>query len=215
MIMHKNSFFIHAEGFNTPPLGAVKKVLNPDCNSLLKTTIPRCLRRPWLIIAAAIFLVACAASPRETESPPPEAGVLPAPVPAKDPFGPAFKNLPPEARDYLERLAEAFSAGDEAFLLAQGEPQFEAELKPNQDKESYLALLYRTGIYALESPRLDAGQPRLVLAGISRIEYLAWKESGPLLEIQARLVGRNGKNTPCRIMLVWRLREPKIEGLFL
>jgi hypothetical protein len=40
---------IRVEGFNTPPLGAVKKVLNPDCNSLLRTTIPRCLRRGWLI----------------------------------------------------------------------------------------------------------------------------------------------------------------------
>jgi hypothetical protein len=26
-------FFIRAEGFNTPLLGAVKKVLNPECNT--------------------------------------------------------------------------------------------------------------------------------------------------------------------------------------
>jgi hypothetical protein len=32
--------FIRAEEFNIPPLGAVKKVLNPDCNSLLRTTNP-------------------------------------------------------------------------------------------------------------------------------------------------------------------------------
>jgi len=42
--------FIRAEGFNTPPLGAVKKVLNPECNSTGERTIPRCLRRGSFIL---------------------------------------------------------------------------------------------------------------------------------------------------------------------
>jgi len=43
---------IRAEGFNTPPLGAVKKVLNPECNSAGERTIPRCLRRGSFIVLA-------------------------------------------------------------------------------------------------------------------------------------------------------------------
>jgi hypothetical protein len=55
--MKNISGFIRAEGFNTPPLGAVKKVLNPERNHLMRTTIPRCLRRGWLIIKAGIFVL--------------------------------------------------------------------------------------------------------------------------------------------------------------
>jgi hypothetical protein len=128
---------------------------------------------------------------------------------------PAFSKLPAEARDYLERLAQAFSNHEEPFLLAQGEPQFEAENRPRYDDETYLALLYRVGVYAGDSPRMNKEIPRLAPANISHIQYLSWEENGPLLEIKARLVGNDGAITPCLIMLVWRLREPKIEGLFL
>jgi hypothetical protein len=123
--------------------------------------------------------------------------------------------LPLEAREYLERLARAFSERDAAFLLAQGEGQFEREVRPRHDDATYLALLYRIGVFATDSPRTDMEAPRLVPATVSHIQYLSWEESGPLLEIKARLVGTSGELTPCLIMLVWRLREPRIEGLFL
>ena len=63
--------FIRAEGFNTPPLGAVKKVLNPECNSTGERTIPRCLRRGsfipfsvmhWLSLKLASVALAVAAA---------------------------------------------------------------------------------------------------------------------------------------------------------
>ena len=41
---------IRAEGFNTPPLGALLRVLNPECNSTGERTIPRCLRRGSFIL---------------------------------------------------------------------------------------------------------------------------------------------------------------------
>jgi hypothetical protein len=34
----KKAGFIRAEGFNIPPFRAVKKVLNPECNYLMRTT---------------------------------------------------------------------------------------------------------------------------------------------------------------------------------
>jgi hypothetical protein len=35
-----SGFFIRIEGFDTPPFRAIKKVLNPEYNSLLRTTYP-------------------------------------------------------------------------------------------------------------------------------------------------------------------------------
>jgi hypothetical protein len=186
-------------------------------------------RYPGAALLAAACLWSCAQSPKPAEhgsAPEVSAAAAAEEVPAvlspaatapaenrlKDPV---FRNLPAEARSYLERLSRAFSARDEAFLLDQGEPQFEAENRTRFDKETYLALLYRIGAYAADSPRMSQEPSRLVLAGVSRIEYLAWEEKGPLLEIKARLIGADGKATPCLIMLVWKLREPKIEGLFL
>jgi hypothetical protein len=168
-------------------------------------------------------LVCCAAAlscRSDPETAPAESGpavVVVAPESPREnrPDDAAFSSLPPEARQYLERLARAFAAGEEAFLLAQGEPQFEAEMRPRYDKETYLALLYRAGPYAENFPRQDGPPSRLIVSAISQIQYLAWEENGPLLEITARLIGADGAITPCRIMLVWRLREPKIEGLFL
>jgi hypothetical protein len=178
-------------------------------------------------IAALVFaglLASCAQSPRTV----PDGGVptegagldsaavrAPAQVPENRLNEPAFSKLPAEAREYLERLARAFRSQEESFLLSQGEPLFEAENRPRYDDETYLALLYRTGVYAADSPRMSKDIPRLAPANVSHIQYLSWEENGPLLEIKAQLVGKDGTITPCLIMLVWRLREPKIEGLFL
>ncbi|MDR2480560.1 MAG: hypothetical protein LBD48_14780 [Treponema sp.] len=188
-------------------------------------------KRDWCIVAALGFfaltlLWSCAQSPRAADS---GASVA---APAGSSAGassvpraragaarlddPVFSDLPTEARNYLERLARAFASRDTAFLLAQGEAQFEADVRPHYDNESYLALLYRTGAYAAETPRsAQDGKQKLEINRISGIQYLSWKANGPLLEIKARLTGPGGTDIPCLLMLVWRLQEPKIEGLFL
>ncbi|MDR3145814.1 MAG: hypothetical protein LBU21_06020, partial [Treponema sp.] len=118
-------------------------------------------------------------------------------------------------------LSKAFRNGNRDFLLSQGEAQFEAEVRPFYDEETYLALLYRVGPYGqesprtdTESPRTDTESPRLDPEEILRLEYADWEEAGPLLELRCRLVRRRGPPLPCRIMLAWRLREPKILGRF-
>jgi hypothetical protein len=169
-----------------------------------------------LIAFCGIVTFSCASAPPETENAAIRVYSAPeAPSGGNGLNAQAFKTLPAEARAYLERLARAFGSQDEAFLLAQGEEQFEAEMRPRYDKEAYLALLYRIGVYAEDSPRAGVMLPLLNPSKVKRIDYLSWEDSGPLLEIKARLIGADGKTTPCLIMLVWRLREPKIEGLFL
>ena len=42
-------FFIVGEGFNTPPLGALKRVLNPETNSLPKQHTP--------LLAAGLLII--------------------------------------------------------------------------------------------------------------------------------------------------------------
>jgi hypothetical protein len=124
-----------------------------------------------------------------------------------------FAGLPPEAKSYLRILSRAFRDQDAGFLLSQGESRFEAEVKPHYDDESYLALLYRAGSYGSEAPREEISRPRLSPEEISHIEYSSWEERGPLLEIRGRIITR-AETVPCVIMLIWRLTEPKIQGLY-
>jgi hypothetical protein len=56
--------------------------------------------------------------------------------------------------------------------------------------------------------------PRLDPALIRRIEFAGWEERGPVLEIDARLIPAAGEPVPCRLELLWRLREPKILGAY-
>jgi hypothetical protein len=189
----------------------------PHYNTAMNKVVYHCVCAA--LSFAAALAVSCAASPGAAENGPPDenaAAGIPnaAALPENGLDSRAFKTIPAEAREYLERLARAFRTRDRQFLLDQGEKQFETEMRPGRDEESYLALLYRAGAYAVESPRLDSGLPRLNPAAINGIEYLSWEENGPLLEIMARLLTTDGANTPCRLMLAWRLPEPKIEGLF-
>jgi hypothetical protein len=178
----------------------------------------------WAVmVGAVLYLTACAGGPERTlpgkarpavPEQPPEggpSGAGPAESPSEE-IPP--ESLPPEARSYLETLARAFRGRDRDFLLSQGEAQFEAEVRPFRDEESYLALLYRTGPYGEDSSWEDTRTPRLIPDEILRIEYLDWRERGPLLEIRARLIRREGTPLPCLIMLVWKLQEPKIQGRF-
>jgi len=130
---------------------------------------------------------------------------------------PRFRNLPPEAQDYLKTLATAFRKKDREFLVSQGEAQYEKELRFTLDEETYLAMLYRIGPYSedlpWESPRNNgANLPRLDVSVIRGIEYTGWEESGPMLEIKGRLYIRDSEPIPCTLILIWRLTEPKILG---
>jgi hypothetical protein len=169
-----------------------------------------------IVLSAAVFTIlsACAGGPVPEEIP------AAAPVRETVPAGtddrldtPGFGGLPPEARAYLRELSRAFRDQDTAFLLRQGERQFEADVRPRRDDESYLALLYRAGPWGTDAPRAAAEVPRLFPGEIRYIEYSDWEERGPLLEIRGRLVTRTGV-IPCVIMLIWRLVEPKIQGLY-
>ena len=123
------------------------------------------------------------------------------------------EGLPPEARRYLDGLAEALTRGDGAFLLEQGEAAYDAAVRPRYDRETYLALLYRAGPLAADT--IDGGAlPRLDYRDIKAIEYAAWAEDGMAIEVTGRFIMHNGARIPCKLILLWRLREPKILGMY-
>ncbi|MDR2177243.1 MAG: hypothetical protein LBP20_04270 [Treponema sp.] len=125
--------------------------------------------------------------------------------------GPAWENMAPEAQAYLAELARAFARRDTGFLLAQGEAQFEAEVRPRYDEANYLAMLYRVGSYGEENP--PAGTDRLKPEDIRGIEYTGWEERGPMLWVRGRLITAGAK-IPCVIFFNPRLRTPKILGAY-
>jgi len=130
---------------------------------------------------------------------------------------PAFAGIPIEAKNYLKTLAAAFRNADKEFIISQGEAQYEKELRPQYDEEVYLALLYRAGSQngdsEWESPHVYGPDiTRLQYKEIRAIEYIEWEETGPMLDIKGRFHLKNGETLPCRIVLVWRLTEPKILG---
>jgi hypothetical protein len=179
--------------------------------------LPVQIRRKWNLtrttaLLACLLAASCAGLKREPANAPPEAPLQP-PVPKTErPSGPVLRGLPAEAQRYLDELARAFAAQDTAFLIAQGERQYEEELRPQWDEESYLAMLYRCGDWVQEQSRNQI--PRLDPREIRNIEFLDWKEQGPLLEIQGRLITTSGADIPCSIVFNPRLKEPKILGLY-
>jgi hypothetical protein len=101
-----------------------------------------------------------------------------------------------------------------AFLINQGEPQYEEQLRPLWDAESYLAMLYRCGDWAPGRAGASNEIPRLNPREIREIEFLAWEERGPLVEIRGNLITTAGTRIPCGIVFNPRLDEPKILGLY-
>jgi hypothetical protein len=171
---------------------------------------------PSLLLAAALAFAGCAGLPSETAVPQAAAQDPPPGSPADESghqAGPP-PGFPEEAGEYLEALARAFSTADRAFLLAQGESQFEADNRGRYDEEIYLALLYRVGPLSKDGLSAPSGSPRLDPGQIRRIEFTAWEEQGPALIVEARLITRSGGKVPCRLALLWRLREPKILGAY-
>jgi hypothetical protein len=147
----------------------------------------------------------------------------PVEAPAKQPESPAagtapgkaprWERMPPGAWDYLTELARAFARQDTAFLLAQGEPQFEAAVRPYYDEENYLAMLYRVGPYGENNSPDSTDRNRLKPGEIRGIEYTDWEERGPMLKVQGYLIAGAAK-IPCVIFFNPRLRTPKILGAY-
>jgi hypothetical protein len=169
-----------------------------------------------ILLLAALLFAGCvglgqkAGGPVENVTPATAGGSVPpqapdSPLATVSPTGrledPAFKGLAPEVLDYLGALARAFAGQDTAFLIAQGEVQYEAQLRHQYDEGEYLAMLYRT-------------DPGLIPQEILGIEYISWEDQGPMLEIHGRLIGAKGKTSPCVIVFNPRLVEPRILGLY-
>ena len=148
-------------------------------------------------------------SPEEAPAKQPESPA-PGTAPEKAPF---WERMPPEARAYLSELARAFARQDTAFLLAQGEPQFEAAVRPYYDEENYLAMLYRSGLYGENKPPAGADKDRLKPEEIKSIEYTGWEEQGPMLKVRGYLITAAAK-IPCVILFNPRLQTPKILGAY-
>jgi hypothetical protein len=175
--------------------------------------------------AGALFLGAClntgeAQKPPEEKKPPvPAAGSAGessgegSAIPGNGLNREAFRKLLPETLDYLEALSRAFAGQDREYLLSQGEENYEAAVKPYYDEDSYLAMLYRSGDYAADSLRDSGRRPLLDPEEIRGIEYLDWEEQGPMLVIRGRLRAKT-ETLPCKIVLAWRLKAPKILGLY-
>jgi hypothetical protein len=125
----------------------------------------------------------------------------------------AFAGCPPEALAYLRLLSRAFRNGDKAFLLAQGEEQYERDLRPGRDETEYFNLLYRIGPLAAEEPQETRLQKYLKVEDTGYISFKGWREKGPMIEVDAQIHGPEGL-LPCRIILAWRLVDIKIIGLY-
>jgi hypothetical protein len=121
-----------------------------------------------------------------------------------------FGGLPDDIRTYLFRLGTAFAAHDSAFLLSQGESEYEKEVRSKVDDDEYLALLYRAGVYAEDA---EWQSPfALDLDRVTFIDYTSCQEYGPVLEIEGLIYMDTGRPLYCRIILLWRLVPPKILG---
>lgn len=170
----------------------------------------------WIVIlSVGLLLAGCAGLERGQI--PGEKPQSPSPTPAltpKQPESQALAGLPPEARNYLDELARAFAVQDITFLISQGERQYEEQIRPLWDEESYLAMLYRCGDWAQGRADTSNEIPRLDLREIRNIEFLAWEERGPLLEIRGNLITTKGTTIPCGIVFNPRLEEPKILGVY-
>ncbi|MDR2305178.1 MAG: hypothetical protein LBE10_11410 [Treponema sp.] len=125
----------------------------------------------------------------------------------------AFAGCPPEALAYLKLLSRAFGNEDKTFLLAQGEPQYERDLRPGMDETEYFNLLYRIGPLAMEDLQETRLQKYLKAEDAGYISFKGWSEKGPMIEVDAQIHGPEGP-LPCRIILAWRLVDIKIVGLY-
>jgi hypothetical protein len=129
----------------------------------------------------------------------------------------SFARLPPEIRIYLGDLEIAFKNHDLAFLESQGETHYAQDLFSKYNREQYLAMLYRAGPYAHDST-WEIPPYKLDVKNIRRVKWTEFAEKGPVLEVDGvfLLAAQENGDTeiPCRLMLLWRLKEPKIIGTY-
>jgi hypothetical protein len=133
-------------------------------------------------------------------------------VPGSELDGPAFAELPAEARSYLKALSEAFGSGDAERILSQGEPSYEARNRPRLEAGQYAALLYRVGPYSAEGPDRSDRIPRLDAASVASLRYAGWTDRGPVAEVRGQIGFRDGTAAPCTIYLLWKALPPRILG---
>ncbi|MDR2659750.1 MAG: hypothetical protein LBC27_07165 [Spirochaetaceae bacterium] len=120
--------------------------------------------------------------------------------------------LPDYVSEYLLGISAAFAAHDSVFLLAQGEAGYEKDVRPFVNDDEYLALLYRAGAYAEDA---EWSSPFSVdIDNVSFIDYTDWREHGPVLEIDGIMQMKKGPPLSFSIILLWRLPQPKILGIY-
>ncbi|MDR0409896.1 MAG: hypothetical protein LBH18_05815, partial [Spirochaetaceae bacterium] len=106
----------------------------------------------------------------------------------------------------------AFAAHDTAFLLAQGETEYEKNVKNSADDDEYLSLLYRAGVYAEDA---EWQSPfTLDIDRVRGIDYTSWREQGPVLEVDGIIYMDGGHPLSFSVILLWRLEPPKILGSY-
>jgi hypothetical protein len=124
-----------------------------------------------------------------------------------------FSNLSTDTRDYLVSLARAFKEEDRNYLIHQGEEQYAHRIQGRYSEEEYLALLFRVGPYSKESPFGPETTVRLDVHTVMGLRFTGWEDRGPVLEFRGTLKKKDGTELPCRILVLWKLREPKILGM--
>jgi hypothetical protein len=123
-----------------------------------------------------------------------------------------FKGLPAGTRFYLLQLQRAFALHDAAFLLAQGEGEYEKAVRNLVNDEQYLAMLYRAGRYA-DDAAWEAPN-KLSLDRVAYIDYTEWREQGPALEVDGKIYLDKDRPVIFSMKVLWRLNEPKILGIY-
>jgi hypothetical protein len=123
-----------------------------------------------------------------------------------------FKGLPAGVRAYLLKLSAAFATHDAAFLLAQGEGEYEKTVRNRVEEEEYLAMLYRAGGYADDA--VWEAPYELNLGNVTYIDYTAWREQGPALGVDGNIYLDKGRPILFSMKVLWRLNEPKLLGVY-
>ncbi|MFQ3547146.1 MAG: hypothetical protein SNJ56_02320 [Termitinemataceae bacterium] len=126
--------------------------------------------------------------------------------------GQSFQNLPQPIQSYLHNLSKAFTERDKVFLLRQADPFFQKKYRAAYSDEEYLALLYRIGSYSRESPDEPVTRPVLRLEKVRGIFFTSSEDLGAVIEVQAFIRYTDGRQDPCRLIILPHLAEPKIRG---
>ncbi|GHU39708.1 hypothetical protein FACS1894190_05480 [Spirochaetia bacterium] len=162
-----------------------------------------------VVVSQIIILAACSGAPKNATALNVQKHENP---PAIQEDG-SFSKLPAVIREYLKQIADAFENHNNKFLIAQGEENYDKDLRGSTSEGQYLAMLYRAGPYIKDST-WQIPDYKLNLSAVQHIKWLSYREQGPVLEIEGIITESSGKTIPCRLMLLWRLNIPKIIGTY-